>query len=540
MKHIKKLSALLLCMALGMGVFTFPAAAALEETPPPSKAMSLLYDAGDFAVRGIAGAITWLIPDRHTPREFPESADFLPGHAAFLNAPAPGARWRLGYARASLLEDYDVLDGNHYVTGALDVINKRVPTSIVDDQAIRVTALSDGSGRGAAVFVSLDSYGITSTDVRKIRAALRPFLEAHKVVSLNVSALHQHSVIDTLGMHGPILWGLLANPLANLTGWFAPISGKNPAFMEHLTQVTKNAVMAAVDEMEHTPGTMTYAKADISEFIDDHRAPVSFDPYLHRLCFTPDGGTKPRTWLCNLGLHTTGTGIVACDITGDFPYYMEEIANRAGANFQLINGAELAIHEEGALFPTGSRLEKLQQRGRALGQKLIDLPETGEEEVLPLLNIAHREYVLPVDNPLHTLLARLRVIEANIRRPNPLCTDMEIKTELGYAEFGTSLAAALIPGELEAALAFGDGAGLPAAKAWRGTGWTYTPLQSMAGGRELMVFGLTNDMTGYMPLPNDIHHFVLFENEEINCASSDAAPLVLANFQALLESRGRG
>ena len=39
-----------------------------------------------------------------------------------------------------------------------------------------------------------------------------------------------------------------------------------------------------------------------------------------------------------------------------------------------------------------------------------------------------------------------------------------------------------------------------------------------------------NDHSGYYILPNDIHHFVVFENEEINAASTKAAPLLLEAF----------
>ena len=50
------------------------------------------------------------------------------------------------------------------------------------------------------------------------------------------------------------------------------------------------------------------------------------------------------------------------------------------------------------------------------------------------------------------------------------------------------------------------------------------------------MFGLTNDQVGYMPLPNDIAHFIVFGNEEVNTSSTQAAPLALKAFKELTES----
>jgi len=83
-----------------------------------------------------------------------------------------------------------------------------------------------------------------------------------------------------------------------------------------------------------------------------------------------------------------------------------------------------------------------------------------------------------------------------------------------------------------------DGNGLAAAESYRRTAYTFTPMIEMLDDsmEHFMVFGLTNDQVGYMPLPNDIAHFVVFGNEEVNTSSTQVAPLTLAAFEALVGS----
>jgi hypothetical protein len=277
--------------------------------------------------------------------------------------------------------------------------------------------------------------------------------------------------------------------------------------MDNLYNVAAETSRKAVKDMR--PGELFYGKADVEEYINDKRAPIVFDKYAHRLRFVPKDGSK-ETWLCNFAIHPTGTGIQDTRVTGDFPAYTAlEINEKKGANFQFIQGAQLAI----GIKPS-------------------------EEARLPaLLNIAHKQLTLPIDNPLHMIMARLGVIETTIRRTDLLFAKGEGRTEVGYMELGGTLAIALVPGELEPALAFGYGEkGFSAQEAYQGWEFEFTPMKERVGGRELIVFGLTNDQIGYILLPNDIGHFIQFGNEEINAGSSEAAVKILEAFEELTAS----
>jgi hypothetical protein len=213
---------------------------------------------------------------------------------------------------------------------------------------------------------------------------------------------------------------------------------------------------------------------------------------------------------------------------------MDETVRAEGKNFQLIQGAQLAITSDLKLVEKAdaTRIENMQAYGRRLGQILLDM-ESGEA-VPAMLNIAHRQYQIKIDNPLQLLMFRLKFIESTAIKNDFWGLDLDLKTEVGYMEIGDKLAVAIVPGEMEPALLYGGG--LTRENAYSGEDWNYTPMKTTVGERETLVFGLANDQSGYILPPNDINNFVLFGNEEINIASSESAPKLLENFSALVEN----
>ena len=536
-KYLKKWAAILLCAALLAGAGSMGAAA--EGPQRPDDLTYKLYDIADWAARGLLKGVALLFPPIGIPCEMPESVNFYEGTAPFAAMPAtPSYTWQLGHAKASGTEGLsDEFISKLFVTGTLDIIGKRKVTEIKDPPMAYVTALSDGVN-GTAVFVSLDAFGITSYDVGNIRAALKDFAEDKDIRSINVSALHQHSTVDTLGMNGNVVAAVFLNSFAQLTKLYPVYSGKNKEYMKHLTEVVADTVEEAVGNME--PGELRYGKVDIEEYINEKRAPDCFDKYFHRLRFVPTATGSKETWLANAPIHTTGVGIGGTVVTSDWPYYIAknlENYGTNGTNFQFIQGAQLAM---GIRFdedmPGADGHQRMARYGQLLADRLKSIGDT--DEALPaLLNIAHKEYILPVDNPLHLLFFRLGVIDSSGYKKDLLGLKLELKTELGYMELGGKVAVAMVPGEMEPALAF-DGNGLAKELSYRREEYKFKPMIEMLDSsiEHFMVFGLTNDQVGYMVLPNDIAHFVAFGNEEVNMSSSQVAPLTLAAFKALTES----
>lgn len=463
---------------------------------------------------------------------------FFEGMEDYLTAPAASSVWSLGYGSASL-QTGDELDGKHYVGGSLSFPKSKAATAIYDDQRVRVIAINDGSGRGTLIFAVIDGFGISSTDVRGIRKELADFAKANNIVGINISVLHQHSCVDTFGMNGDLVKMIFANPALNkINNTFGTdyklLNGQNASFMKHLYDVTVDSVKEAVNSM--TTGKMYYSEIEAGEYIRDKREPMVFDSKIHRFRFVPDNGTK-ETWLCNMAIHAVGNGAAGTAITGDYPYYIEQEVNKAGANFIQIQGAELAISSkhDSLNLPEGTpRLESLKIYGTTLGKLIVESNEA-ETEVAPLLNYRMKEYYVPVTNQILEFAGRLGALTNTVVTTDDDNNVLEVATELGYLEIGTKLAVAIIPGELEPAIAYGGY--LDADHSWTGTDFNYPSLQDIVGtDKELLVFGLMNDQIGYILEDNDYSSILSGVNEEIVATGNLAGSTTINAFEELIKS----
>lgn len=498
-----------------------------------------LYKLADQIIDALVKGINKNIPSvKFEQKENFTSEMFFEGMEDYLSAPASNAVWSLGYGSASL-QTGDELDGKHYVGGSLSFPKSKAATAIHDDQRVRVIAINDGSGRGTLIFAVIDGFGISSTDVRGIRKELADFAKANNIVGINISVLHQHSCVDTFGMNGDLVKMIFTNPALNrINNTFGTdyklLNGQNASFMKHLYNVTVDSVKEAVNSM--TTGKMYYSEIEAGEYIRDKREPMVFDSKIHRFRFVPDNGTK-ETWLCNMAIHAVGNGAAGTEITGDYPYYIEQEVNKAGANFIQIQGAELAISSkhDSLNLPEGTpRLESLKIYGTTLGKLIVESNET-ETEVAPLLNYRMKEYYVPVTNQILEFAGRLGALTNTVVTTDENNHVLEVATELGYLEIGTKLAVAIIPGELEPAIAYGGY--LDADHSWTGTDFDYPSLQDIVGtDKELLVFGLMNDQIGYILEDNDYSSILSGVNEEIVATGNVAGSTTINAFEELMES----
>ena len=498
--------------------------------------MKLLYGVVDKLIDCVLGGINSVIPSV----DFIDKDDFVndqlsKGIEEYLSEPAQGAKWSLGYGSASL-QTGNELDGKHFVGGSLSFPKTKATTAVYDDQRVRVIALNDGSGRGTVVFAVIDGFGISNETVRAIRAELADFAQANHVVSINISILHQHSCVDTFGMNGDLLKMIFANPGINiLNNTFGTdlklLNGLNEEFMANLYAQTEQAIKDAVNSM--TEGEMLYSEIDASAYIKDKRDPIVFDPYIHRIRFVPDNGAR-ETWICNMAIHCVGNGAAGTDVTGDYPYYMEQVINeKADANFIELQGAELAITATHDNLDTEGmpRLESLKVYGTALGNLVVD-STAAETEIAPLLNLKMAEYYIPVSNGILEFAGRLGAVTNTVVESG--CNECEVATEIGYMELGTDIAVALIPGELEPAIAYGGY--LDASESWDGEDFDYPCLQEIVGSKKLLVFGLMNDQVGYILEDNDFKSLLAGENEELVATGKKAGSTTIEAFQSLYNS----
>ncbi len=507
--------------------------------------------------------------------------NFYSGDTVFDKTIEADAKWNVGQASASLLDGIDPMNGKFYLAGSLEPIAGRAPSKVIDDQRVRVYAISDGTS-GTAVHAVIDGFGLARGDVQEIRSRFAEFAAANGVTAVNVSVLHQHSCIDTLGMNVPLAQALLFNSGNAATGGL--LEGQkvenNKVFMENLYNKTVFAMKKAVMSMKE--GEIFYGKADVSDYIRDKRDPQAFDGNIHRLRFVPDDGTA-ETWIIEAGIHTMSFGAGGDKLSGDFPYYLEKaVREEVGASIVYIQGAELAISmrtvdlcaecgsvpeiikpvsedDVYAIYCTecGNRavledkeaakdyvatvdywnslneslgeIETAASYGKTLAKKLMDIDSAAEKQLAPVLNVALSELKMNVSNEILTLAARQDILNSVIVKS---ADGYELVTEIGYMELGNEVAIFLCPGELDPSIAYGGPASGDAA--WTGGEWTLPALKDITSCDNVLVFGLCNDQGGYILRDNE-YHSLLSENEEVNVVSDAAGSTLVNGYTDLLK-----
>ena len=467
--------------------------------------------------------------------EVPEG--FMSGTETFTKEADKDGKWLLGYDSRSILpENKEDVIGKLFVAGSIAFDNKTA-TSVVDDLKVRTFALNDNTGTGTAVFAVVDSYGLALGDVREIRTRLNDFAKAMGINSITVSVLHQHSAVDTFGMNGNIAKMVLLNPIKVWQGMETE-NGKNDEYMENLYETCVASIKEAVGNM--TEGDMFMGTADASEYIYDKRQPYVTDPNFTRFRFVPDNGEK-ETWIVTSAIHCVGNGAAGTDITGDYPYYAEEVINaKADANVAFILGAELCNTQERNENTVAdyredmTRLEETAGFGKSIGNALVEIEK--EKKVAPLLNIRYRETKVEIDNGVLLLAGKAGVFENIIVSENG---KYFVLTEVGYMELGEDMAFAIIPGELAPELAYGGT--LSAQYAWSGTEWTYPSLAEIVEdtGRELYVLGLANDQIGYILPGNDYMPMIYEESQSIEFVSlgENTAATIVKAFESVATAK---
>ena len=541
---MKKLVSVILAVIMTVSVFAVPTAfaaydpsdqgAVSDEAHSESAATKTFYNITDKLVNALVGIINLFIPAPYSWKSADKhvTENIMTGDGEFLDSPAEGSKWSLGYSNASLLEGQDVLDGKHFVGGSLTV-EKKTATEVWDDLKVRTIALDDGSGRGSVVIAVIDAFGLPNCDVKLMRAELKDYFEANNVKSFNVACLHQHSAVDTLGLNGSIASVLFVNPFLKLVGKNMK-SGRNDGYMRNLYNVVEASVKAAVDDM--TEGTLYYGKADIAPYMTDKRDPQVLDNCSERFRFVPDDGSE-ETWLATSCIHCVGNGAGQKEITGDYPYYMEQYINKTyGANFALILGAEQGTSQDKSTTNTAemkTTVEELDAYGTKLAQILNGISD--ETEVAPILNYAGKEVQLEVSNCILLFAGKVGLLPNEIVRTG--LNRYSIISEIGYMEIGTDIAVPFIPGEAAGEMLYGGYC--TAENSWKGEEFTAGTIADLVGGKEIAAFGVCNDMIGYI-IPDNDYMPLLYPNNkslEVVALGGKTCSALMAEYKELISSK---
>lgn len=459
------------------------------------------------------------------------SENFYQGHETFRDTGVRGGKWRLGYARVDITPD-DYTEKNYYLGGYLSN-PPGVGKSVLDPIYARIICIDDSSGRGSAIFTAIDTVGITSKDVRAIRARLKDFAKENNIVSINISATHAHSSVDTVGIWGE-LPKIIKNNIKELRAGRPQntISGKDPAFMEALGEKIEAGVQAAFADMRK--GQLLYKTFNDLKYSHDKRKPYVVDENITKLHFIPDDGGR-ETIAVFMAAHPTALGEKNTEISADYIYYLDEEANKAGSNLIFFQGPQLAVAQDrGSIVPEGAEGRGFQEYGRAIGRYLLAIKPEDETKVEPILNIRHKEIFVPAGNHILMTLMKAKIVESIAVKKGRKAGDMVVVTEVGYVEMGKHLRFALIPGEFAPEMLVGGT--LTAAESCVGADWPFPPMKKMlAEGTDLIIIGLCNDLIGYI-LPDNDYGCFLEEGryEEAVSIGPQAGSTVVSGFRDIL------
>lgn len=493
----------------------------------------------NFLINDVAGKLL-----KHM---FPDNADivrkknfdinsyegFYPGMEKFINTPVENARWHLGYGSASVIPEN--FGEKLYAKGAyLPNIygNEMYKDDEGEDEDLRARAIimDDGSGRGKVVFIAIDCMGLCNADVRLIRENLAEFAKDNNIVSINVSATHIHTGIDSQGVWTDPLKTILRNSLS-----LTAVHGVDRDFIASLLRGTEAAVKQAATDMK--TGELYYTRLDAGRYFNDRKQPEVLDPNIYKLEFRPDNENARPTIIASFGCHpesssydwqtkdSNGKMVFDKKFSADLVWYMEKLMNKAGYNFIYIQGNvsvvnanrswsndELAHdahmtavrlgYELGYVTLTASmtrddRIKVNSDLGDKLGIKEYGeqkgytpwydgLDSAPEKKVQPYLNVAHRQFLVEIENNLMAAIGRTGVSDNKVIKEG--CGTYYTVTEVGYLQIGDGVRVFLSPGETYSYYKFG-GPGMD--------GCSVKCINETLGD-DVIICDLVNDAAGYM------------------------------------------
>ena len=476
------------------------------------------YNALNGIVEGLVSAICKLYPN---PADWQNLSDydsdevgFMAGRDTYQKGAEEGNFWSLGYASLSILPD-DVDEGKYNL--GRDLMNK-IAEGVYDDQRVRVAVIDDNSGEGAVVMGAIDGMGLTSTDVRAIRAGVLAYCEeiGFDVASINFSATHAHSVLDTQGVSTEFFKKLLLGFAYNAMGKTESVPGMEAAdyFKQYFIAQSIEAVKLAIADMES--GKLYFDEIDFSEFIKDKRGLIAKEdvPATAALCFVPDSGSE-MTYITDITCHATSFSASNGLVGSDYIYYMDQyLKEQTGANLVMVPGAVGQMSRDIEVDTTGmTEWEDMGASAKALGAEFAKLVLAADfsNELDPVLNVTHKEIFITPENSILVLACEIRLVNNKVFLDNN--GNALMPSEMGYLEFGNEFAFAIMPAEFYPETFWDDE--ITNSTTWDGTEWPYDSLSEAVEGVTIYPISITNDALGYVLTDNNFAFMGHIIGEEI-------------------------
>lgn len=379
-----------------------------------------------------------------------------------------------GFSSAEVMPA-DVSAKRYYIAGYR--INHPV-TGVKDPTTVSAMWLGCKEGEGILLLCA-DIVGLTGCDVDEVRASLAEFCKEKGCKYISISCSHTHAGIDTVGY-----WGAL------------PKTGKDKSYQKQLFAALKKVAIEAWHNRK--VGNLYMGDISVPEAIEDHREPIFCKDTLTRLRFVPaDGSTE--TWFLNFGAHPNTMGGDNTLISADYPCYMRRRINETKkVNVLFAVGPIAAV--DIAPSVAEDRTERTIRGGQILGDAAWKIDN--DEQLNSEITVLCQSYYAPVDNSILALMPTMGAVTCKKAPCTQGVLGMALITEMTYLKIG-SRQILMIPGEAFPENIYGGYADAEHSATGLSAEINSTPLAEIAEDENLIVFGVTNDMTGYMVPKND-------------------------------------
>ena len=390
-------------------------------------------------------------------------------------------KFDVGFAMKETMPD-DFESKKYYIAG-----HKMAQDMTGFHDPVTVSAMWIGCGEeGGVMMVCADIIGLTNFEVSIIRASLEEFSCKAKCKAINVCCSHSHAGFDTVGY-----WGKL------------PKSGKVDTYMQKLFKNIKDVCIEAYDNRK--TGDLYIGTTHVPDAQYDKRPPVVLHDTLTRIRFVPDDGSK-ETWLLNYAAHPNTLGGSNTLCSADYPYFLRQtIYKEKDVNVLYGIGAIGAVDPG---FPDiEDRWKRVELQGETLGKAALTI--NNDEKMKPEITVLQQPFYYYADNAVLAFLALLKVMSSKLVAAKKGDLGLALVSEMTYMKIG-SQQILLMPGELFPEVAYGGYDSAENSATGRGPEIDPKPLVDIAEDENLLIFGVTNDMTGYVVAPND---FILHKTQ---------------------------
>ena len=399
--------------------------------------------------------------------------------AAPLPRPEPtvikGDKYFCGYAVREVMPD-DIHAKKYWIAGhGMGHVIEKV------HDPVTVSAMWIGADdNGGYIHISADIIGLTNYELNLVRARLNDFTEKSKCAGVFVSCTHSHAGFDTVGY-----WGQLMKLQ----------SGKDPEYMEKLLSSLEAVAREAYENRK--PGKLYIGTVSVPEAQFCKREPNALHDVLTRTKFVPDDGST-ETWFLNYEAHPNTLGGDNRECSADYPYWLRKYINDEKTVNVLFGVGAIGAVDPGDFCE--DKVERTRLEGLTLAKASLGIDN--DKEMPVEITVLQHKYYSPVDNGLLALMATINACSSQRYPCDKGDLGLALLTEMAYIKLGTQQIL-LLPGEPFPEVIYGGAAEADKSATGKGIEINPTPIIDIVGDKDLLVYCVTNDMTGYCVTPND-------------------------------------